>query len=182
MLVRTCCCQVEPATAPAAAGSPTSAAYPTSISPRKPEDDDTSRGGDGDRKERGRSCCPLGEPRHEDEQRHGDDAAADSEERGEDPRREPDGDEAHTRIVRTWPVGSASSWLSPSSRQSIADELGRPPAAGGDGDLRRPRRHAAVPEPAVRRLLGRDRERRSHAVRATDCGNRAATSLERSTP
>ena len=37
MLVRTCCCQAEPATAPAAAGSPTSAAYPTSTSPRSPK-------------------------------------------------------------------------------------------------------------------------------------------------
>ena len=50
-----------------------------------------------------------GDPRDEDQQRHGDDASSDPEEGGEEPRREPDGDEAHGRIVRAWSAGSASS-------------------------------------------------------------------------
>ena len=100
------CCSAVPASTPTVAGRPTSAAYPASTSPRNAKTITPALAVIAIAEQRVAVATRSGRRNGQDEQRHGDDAPADPEERGEQPRGEPDGDEAHRRIVRAWPVGS----------------------------------------------------------------------------
>ena len=95
VLVRTRCCQAVPARAPDRCRKPDEHRVADLDLAAERKDDHPRAGGDGDREQGGRRRRPLRHPRDEDQQRHGDDAPSDPEEGGEDPRREPDGDEAH---------------------------------------------------------------------------------------
>ena len=95
----------------------------------KAEDDHACGSRDGDGEEGCRGRLPLRNGCDEHQQRNREDPAPDPEERGEDSRREADGDETHGRIVRAWAVGSSSrrrsSWRQPQRRAQARGS--RPP-------------------------------------------------------
>ena len=145
VLARMRCCQAEPASAPGGGRQADERRVPDLDLSAQPVGDHAGRRRDRDGHERRRGGRALGDARDEDEQRDGDDTAADSEEGGEDPRREPDGDEAHAayRTSMASRVGLAAILLVISG--IAVGELGGAPAADGDRDLRRAARSATLP-------------------------------------